>query len=149
MAASLSPESPSSAQHWINYGKSCVKPGLNYFISKFQNKLNDCVKAFKAAQFFIPSKTAEMQPIATEVDSLKNFPFFTNTTYIISKQNFVFTWPRLLLSVQKLTHLWWQYHSNELPHWSAAVQDVVLVQPSSAAAEHVFSLLKASFGPQQ
>lgn len=43
---------------------------------------------------------------------------------------------------------WWQSHSTDLPHWSIAVKDVVLVQPSSAAAE-LFSFLTASFGPQQ
>jgi len=44
---------------------------------------------------------------------------------------------------------WWKGHSHELPHWSAAAQNVVLVQPSSATSVRVFSLLKASFGPQQ
>ena len=43
----------------------------------------------------------------------------------------------------------WQKHSTELPHRSAAVKDIVFIQPSSAAAEHVFSMLKASFDSQQ
>ena len=43
---------------------------------------------------------------------------------------------------------WWKGHAHELPYWSTAVHNV-LVQPSSASSEHVFSLLKASFGPQQ
>ena len=36
-----------------------------------------------------------------------------------------------------------------LPHWSSAVRKVVLVQPSSATAERVFSMLNQSFGEQQ
>ena len=36
-----------------------------------------------------------------------------------------------------------------LPHWAAAVQKLILVQPSSAAAERVFSLLKASSSERQ
>jgi hypothetical protein len=44
---------------------------------------------------------------------------------------------------------WWKAHAVDLPHWSSAAGDVLLVQPSSAAAERVFSLLKATFGPQQ
>ena len=44
---------------------------------------------------------------------------------------------------------WWKGHSHDLPYWSAAAQNVILVQPSSATSERVFSLLKASFGPQQ
>ena len=35
------------------------------------------------------------------------------------------------------------------PHWSALARQVLLVQPSSAAAERVFSLLANSFGDQQ
>ena len=44
---------------------------------------------------------------------------------------------------------WWKNNSNELPHWSNSLKRVLLVQPSSAAAERVFSILKSSFGPQQ
>ena len=44
---------------------------------------------------------------------------------------------------------WWKQYSQHLPSWAAATQKVLLVQPSSAALEHVFSLLKASFGDQQ
>ena len=147
VAASLSPRSPSSAQDWINYGKPCVKTGLDYFISKFQNELSDCVKAFKAARF---SKRAEMQPTATEVDSLKIFPFFTNTTLHNFKTELCVYMAKAASVIPEVTTLfWWQNHSNELPHWSAAVQDVVLVQPSFAAAERVFSFLLGSFDPQQ
>jgi len=35
-----------------------------------------------------------------------------------------------------------------LPNWST-IAKVMLIQPSSAAAKRVFSLLKASFGEQQ
>ena len=34
-------------------------------------------------------------------------------------------------------------------NWAIAASKVLLVQPSSAASERVFSLLKASFGEQQ
>jgi hypothetical protein len=49
---------------------------------------------------------------------------------------------------------WWKNHSNPdsggcLPHWSSAAQKVFLVQPSSATAERVFSMLNCSFGDQQ
>ena len=40
-------------------------------------------------------------------------------------------------------------HAEELPKWSSAACQVALVQPSSAAAEHVFSLLKALYELQQ
>ena len=44
---------------------------------------------------------------------------------------------------------WWQHHAEKLPNWSSAVKKVLLVQPSSAAAERVFSILNASFNDQQ
>ena len=40
-------------------------------------------------------------------------------------------------------------HETELPHWSKACKMVLLVQPSSAAAKRVFSLLSNSFTEQQ
>ena len=45
--------------------------------------------------------------------------------------------------------LWWKSNDQELPAWSAAVQKVVLVEPSSASAETVVSLLTTMFGDQQ
>ena len=39
-------------------------------------------------------------------------------------------------------------HSADLLNWSSATADMLLVQPSSAVAERVFSLLKTSFGSQ-
>ena len=36
---------------------------------------------------------------------------------------------------------WWKNNSVELPYWSQAAQWIFLVQPSSAAAECVFSIL--------
>ena len=50
----------------------------------------------------------------------------------------------LLLKVE-----WWKVHEERLPNWSSAVKKVLVVQPSSAAAERVFSLLSASFHEQQ
>ena len=44
---------------------------------------------------------------------------------------------------------WWKFHAERLPYWSSAVKKVLLVQPSSAASERVFSLLSASFNDQQ
>ena len=38
---------------------------------------------------------------------------------------------------------------NYLPKWVSALQKVLLIQPSLAASERDFSLLKASFNEQQ
>ena len=44
---------------------------------------------------------------------------------------------------------WWKRNASDLPNWSATAKKILLIQPSSAALERVFSLLKNSFGPQQ
>ena len=44
---------------------------------------------------------------------------------------------------------WWHNHKDQLPHWASAVKKALLVQPSSAAAERVFSILNSSFNDQQ
>ena len=44
---------------------------------------------------------------------------------------------------------WWSSNSETLPHWSAVFKKVLLVQPSSAAAERVFSVMESLFNKQQ
>ena len=46
---------------------------------------------------------------------------------------------------------WWKglEERNAMPHWTRTCKLVLLVQPSSAAAERVFSLLNNSFNSQQ
>ena len=44
---------------------------------------------------------------------------------------------------------WWTLNAPELPKWSAAARKIFLIQPSSAASERAFSILKNSFGAQQ
>ena len=43
----------------------------------------------------------------------------------------------------------WANHKDTLPHWSSLVKNLLLIQPSSASAERVFSLLTNAFGSQQ
>jgi len=40
-------------------------------------------------------------------------------------------------------------HATQLPVWLSAAKSTLLVQPSFAAAERVFSLLNSSFKSQQ
>ena len=43
---------------------------------------------------------------------------------------------------------WWAAQCETLPHWSALVKKLLLIQPSSAAAERVFSLLNSMSSQQ-
>ena len=44
---------------------------------------------------------------------------------------------------------WWKYHSADIPMWARSFRKIALIQPSSTAAERVFSILQSSFGKQQ
>ena len=43
----------------------------------------------------------------------------------------------------------WRQHEQSLPAWSQAARQIILIQPSSAALERVFSLLMNSFAERQ
>ena len=92
----------------------------------------------------------ELNPDAAVVDSLQAFLFFTAPVLADLKSEL----PTYLAKAADIDAdydplEWWKAHTVDLPHWSSAAADVLLVQPSSATAERVFSLLKATFGPQQ
>lgn len=44
---------------------------------------------------------------------------------------------------------WWKAKQSDLPTWAACVKKVLCIQPSSAAAERVFSLLQVTFNDRQ
>ena len=44
---------------------------------------------------------------------------------------------------------WWAANGSKFPAWAEAAQIVFAFTPNSAAAERVFSMLKAMFGDQQ
>lgn len=44
---------------------------------------------------------------------------------------------------------WWSRNEANLPNWSSVLKKVLLVQPSSASAESVFSIMKNFFTNQK
>ena len=44
---------------------------------------------------------------------------------------------------------WWVKNEEKLPNWATASKKIVLFQPSSAATERIFSILKNSFNADQ
>ena len=53
--------------------------------------------------------------------------------------------PWWLLTAEEEKVQWWARHARTLPNWSAVVRKLLLVQPSSASAERVFSLMNHFF----
>ena len=44
---------------------------------------------------------------------------------------------------------WWRIKKKDLPAWARLLRIVLLLAPSSAAVERVFSIMRRSFGPHQ
>ena len=132
----------------IDHAKQCIQPGIDYFNHQLTTTLQRSLTVFKAARLFSPQKMQDMQPSASSIDSLSTFPFFDEED--LGRLN-----SELPIHFSKAVDLdasigplqWWQH--NDLPYWSSAGRKVVLVQPSSAASERLFSLLNASFQDQQ
>ena len=148
---SLASGSVASVQQWVDYARRCLIPGLQYFLDMFSEELSGNLVAFKSARLFLPHKVVELKPNASTVDSLQAFTFLNEGSLL---QNLKAELPSYLAKATDVDPtmdplVWWRTHSTDLPHWSTAASDVFLLQPSSVAAQRVFSLLKASFGPQQ
>ena len=136
----------------IAYAKACCVHAYSYFKEKFDNDLRPIVLAFKAARYFSPSKVNELKPTAVDIDSLTAFPFLNSEVIDGLKSEL----PEYLAAAEDVSDKvdvieWWKSHeeSGRLPNWTRTCRLVFLVQPSSAAAERVFSLLTNSFSPQQ
>ena len=109
------------------------------------------MEAFKAAQLFLPQKVNDLCPDSSSVDNLKAIPIFQDTNVL---DNLKAELPCYLSRAVDLGNDidsldWWKRHSTTLPSWSTAAAMALLVQPSSAAAEGVFLLLKSFVGDQQ
>ena len=134
----------------------CLLPA---FQSYSQTVINDLVVArsirvFKAAQIFNPLFVKISRPNDVDINRLDAIPFLDNNVIQSLKDEL----PVYLVKAANIpdgfdprTEVWlrWKSNDQELPAWSAAVQKVVLVEPSSASAERVVSLLTTMFGDQQ
>lgn len=141
---------PGIQQQLIAYARNCVQPALDYFEHQLQTSLKAPLAAFKAARFFCPHKLGLLKPTAADIDLLSAFPFLSPQELSSLKSEL----PTYLVKADGIDptvdHLqWWKQYSILLPGWASAAKKVPLTQPSSAAAERVFLLLKSAFGEQQ
>ena len=98
------------------------------------------MEAFKAARYLSPAKVNEIKPTTSDIDSLNAFPFVNSEAIIELKTEL----PAYLAAAEDVSD-----HADALPKWSSLIHSILLVQPSSAAAERVFSLLSSSFDSRQ
>ena len=145
---------PSSPQHQqlIAYAKACVQPGLDYFERQLGSSLKAPLAAFKCARLFSLQKINLIQPDANALAQELAVVPFLNIAHVVA--GLTAELPDYLVRAADTSPNfspleWWKQNASALPNWSEAARKILLLQPSSAAAERVFSLLNSSFGDQQ
>jgi len=87
------------------------------------------------------------------VDSLQAFPFLNDAAVLHGLKQELPMYMYLAQAADVAKDIeplnCWKNRANDLPKWSTAACKVALVQPSSVAAECVFSILNSSFRSQQ
>lgn len=133
--------------------KACIRPGLNFYQRKFSVQFRDTVRAFKAARFCCPVQVQALRPTSASLEELRNFPFVNNDATIANLAQelplYIAAADGVNVACEEDKVTWWAAHRDTLPHWCALVKKLLLIQPSSAAAERVFSLLSNAFTSQQ
>ena len=92
-----------------------------------------------------------MQPTSNDIETLQTFTFLNESSVLenLNKELPVYLTKAADLDRNVDPVEWWMDNSNDLLCWSAAAGKILLVQPSSAAAERMFSLLQNSFSSFQ
>ena len=128
-----------------------MQPGYQYFERKFGTDLKVVVSAFKCARYFDPSKINELKPCSSDIYNLRVLPFMDSDDIIDELKHELPTYMAIVdgtsADANKLE--WWKNHASKVPKWSRGCRAILLLQPSSAAADRVFSLLTNSFKEQQ
>ena len=146
---SMSSQSSVQQRH-RSYARNCMQPALDYFKGLLDSSLKENISIFKAVRIFNPQKVAMLKPDVSHINALQIIPFFKNEELEKLKAEL----PSYLAKVDDISDdfdplEWWKLNASVLPHWSNAVKKVLAIQPSSAAAEGVFSLLNSGFSDLQ
>lgn len=139
----ISAGDPHTAQQMYQRGIAAIQPGWDYFNQTILGTMFPQVEIFKAARLFNPHKVCQLRPIANDIDVVASIEFLNDPKLI---RNLNTELPRYLTKADEIwegvdpVH-WWKTNEAELPHWCSAAKMVLLLQPSSAASERVFSIL--------
>ena len=137
----------------VMQAKSCIRPGLNFYQRKFSVQFRDTVSAFKAAGLCCPVHVQALHPTAVSLEELRNFPFANNDATLANLAQelplYITAADGVKVACEDDKVTWWAAHKDTLPHWCTLVKKLLLIQPSSASSERVFSLLSNSFNSQQ
>ena len=133
--------------------KTTVDPAIQWFLRKFNVELYDIVRAFKVARIMCPVAVQWLRPTTANVEALRIFPFLNSDVrindLITELPNYLAAAHGVVVATEEEKVVWWSFHAVELPRWSAAVKQVLLVQPSSSTTKRAFSLLSSCFNDLQ
>ena len=136
------------AQQCYQYGVAAIQPGWEYFTQTVMGAMGPQVEIFKAARLFSPQQICQLRPVANDVDIVTSVAFLDDPALIANLKNEL---PMYLAKADGIDNDvdpigWWKANEADLPFWSAAAKLVLLMQPSSASSERVFSILTTTFG---
>ena len=132
--------------------KRSVEPGIQWFLRKFNADLYNTLSAFKAARVMCPEAVQSLRPTPATAQGLRLFPFL-DSNHVIN--GLITELPKYVAAAHNVTMAWrtkWSSgdstqidcHIGRLQSWK-----FLQVQPSSAAAERVFSIINCSFNDSQ
>ena len=133
----------------VQHATRCVQPGIAYYFQQVSTNMKPALEAFKAARLFSPFRLNEINPSVASLDTLTAFPFLGSEIPTLKQELPVYQAAAQDVDCSHDPLLFWKNHETQLPTWAKAARQVLLVQPSSAASERVFSLLRNSFGERQ
>lgn len=110
---------------------------------KFNVQFLTNIHAFKAACLCCPVQVSALRPDARSPE-LKIFPFVDDATIANLSTElplYLAAADGVMCDSEEEKLVWWAAHQDTLPHWVTLVRKLLLVQPSSAAAERLFSFL--------
>jgi hypothetical protein len=153
-AAPVADQQAAKAKHWAHI-KTMLKPGFDYFKARFitqgiaKHNLWRKVELFRVARLFDPTQIGTLP--ASDIPALASFPFLNDPSRIASLTSEFPTYQARAAGVSPQVDvlLWWRQNGHAIPAWTVACRQMILVQPSSAAVERVFSMLNASIGDDQ
>ena len=132
--------------------KACIMPGLRFFQQKFSHEFYTVVRAFRSARLCDPVQVQQLRPTIASLEELRNFGFLDDIVIAgLARElpHYLATTEGTQVATEEEKVQWWARNEANLPYWSAVVKKILLVQPSSASAERVFSIMKNFFSSKQ
>ena len=140
VAKHLANGNSTNEQILVTYADNSVQPTYEYFKAKFDNDLSNALQLLKQQGTSLLQKISKLKPTTSDLDSLQVFPFLDSEAIEGLKSelpNYLAATEDSEVSSQFDILEWWKHHKTELPTWTSVCRQVVLIQPSSAASEHV------------